>query len=57
MDEIDKLAQRLDEMGVISVRGFPGTQPSTPEQVAAEINRILDALERGDYEEVTDEEI
>lgn len=54
MSEIAKLNERLAGM---KLRTFPGTNPNTTkEELAKEINRVLDAIEAGDYEEVTDVE-
>lgn len=53
MDQQIKLIKRLEDMQG-TIRGiFPGTNPNaTPEQVAKEINRALDQIEAGDFEEV-----
>lgn len=56
--ELDRLQRRLDDMDCKQFHvtlNEEGPRP-TAEQVAAECNRALDALERGDYEDVTDED-
>jgi hypothetical protein len=55
MTEIDKLTSRLfDRPGRthigFSVSWGPDAHLLTPEQRAAELNRVMDAIERGDYE-------
>lgn len=54
MSEIDRLKTRL--AGVRNFRITPGTHARefTPEQIAAEINKALDQVERGDCETVSD---
>jgi hypothetical protein len=53
MTELTKLHARLVEMDVRKFNIFPGTNPNaTPEQIAAAINRALDAIEAGKFEEV-----
>jgi hypothetical protein len=48
--EMDRLKQRL--VGVKQFHVFPGTNPNvTLEEMAAELNRALDRLEAGDFEE------
>lgn len=55
--ELDKLAHRLYGEGGMGVTNFgftPGTDPTvTAEERAAEINRMLDRIEAGDYEVMT----
>jgi hypothetical protein len=52
MTEVTKLNTRLAEMKA-RINVFPGTNPNaTPEEVAKEINKALDRIEAGDFEEV-----
>ncbi len=58
--EITRLAGRLIGPGSIKVKAFhvdwmPGSTAS-PEERAAEVNRVLDQLEAGDFEDITDVE-
>lgn len=52
MSQIEKLHQRLALMQVTNFNIFPGTKPVSGEQLAEEINKALDAIEAGDYEEI-----
>jgi len=61
LSEEERLQKRMDEMaakGVYFGGFFWGDKvlsgEATVEEVAAELNRALDAIENGDYEEVTD---
>lgn len=31
---------------------FPGDKPATAEQICAEVNKAMDQMERGDFEEI-----
>lgn len=61
--EVDRASQRLfgpGGLGVKNISIFPGSNPNvTAEQVAAQLNKCLDALEAGDYEvlNVADEDL
>ena len=57
MTQIDKAANRLNAMGATRLSIFPGESSATAEQIASEINRALDAIEAGDYDEVADTEL
>lgn len=52
MSEIEKLKQRLADMGCERLSSFPGERLASSEEVAAQVNRALAAIERGDCEEV-----
>lgn len=54
MSEVEKLRKRLEAMNCKSFHVTRGEQPSTPEQLAAEVNRCLDRMERGELKEVFD---
>lgn len=56
--EITRLAGRLVGPGSMEVKAFhvdwvPGSTAS-PEERAAEVNRLIDQLEAGDFEDVAD---
>lgn len=55
MTNVEKLNAKLEEVGG-TVRGvFPGTNPNaTAEDVAGEILRSIERLERGEFEFVAD---
>lgn len=55
--EIARARARLEAAGVTNVSIFPGSgRDSTPERMAAELNRSLDRLEAGDFEVGTDDD-
>ena len=55
--EQKRLRERLQAMGTANFNVFPGTNPNaTPEQVAGAVNRALDQLEAGEFEDITDVE-
>lgn len=49
MGELDKLRLRLKDMDA-ALRIMEGEKPTAAERIAAEVNRALDAIERGNYE-------
>jgi hypothetical protein len=58
--EVARLAGRLVGPGSMKVKAFhvdwvPGSTAS-PEERAAEVNMVLDQLEAGDFEDITDVE-
>jgi hypothetical protein len=57
--EIEKASRRLygpGSLGVMNIKFFPPVPGMgiTAEQLAAQINRALDQIEAGDFEEITD---
>jgi hypothetical protein len=54
MTQVEIAAARLfgpGGLGVTNINIFPGTNPDvTPEQVATEVNKMLDRVEAGDFE-------
>lgn len=52
LTEVERLRNRLKAMGAKQLRISHGSRPATAEEVAGEVNRALDAIERGDFEEV-----
>jgi hypothetical protein len=58
MSEFDRLVARLKDMGAVQFSAFPGTNlEATVEERAKAVNDALDALGRGDFEIVGDDEI
>jgi hypothetical protein len=56
MSEVEKLENRLREMGVKTLHPFYGPEAHklTQEQLAAEMNKVLDQLENGELTEIYD---
>lgn len=55
--EYDRLVQRQKD-GNFQIRSiFPGDGPVTREEICREINRSLDAIEDGNYEETTRDDL
>lgn len=53
MTEVDKLKANILIHGINRLHIFPGTDPNVAEeQVAGVINRAIDQLIAGDYEEI-----
>lgn len=51
MTELERLKQRLTEMGAGKLY-VDAVEGATDEQIAASVNRVFDAMERGEAEEV-----
>ena len=50
--EVERLVNRLVKSGVKNFSIFPGSDPNkTSEDIAREVNKALDQIERGDFEE------
>lgn len=47
---VPTLAARLREQGIERLAVFPGSRPASADDVAHEVHRVLDALQRGDFE-------
>ena len=56
MTEVEKLENRLRELGVKSFHPFYGPEAHklTQEQLASEMNKVLDQLENGELTEIYD---
>lgn len=53
MTQVEQLIHRLTEAGITNFDSFPGTLPDvTKEQLAEEINKSLDQLKAGNFEEI-----
>ena len=50
MTEVERLQKRLIDMKVTRFHVTRGEKPSTPEEIAAEVNRCLDKMEAGELE-------
>lgn len=57
MSEMERLKQRLKDSRVTNFHVFRGSnKDATDEDIAREVNKSLDAIERGEFEEVNPEE-
>lgn len=54
MSELERLKQRLHGTKNFHVSWGPEAHLLTTEQRAAELNKAFDAIEAGDYEDITD---
>lgn len=54
MTEMEKLRNRLVDMGATNIGLTLGETATTQEELASEINKALDQIEAGDYDELNE---